>query len=122
MANLSIRYQMKWKYFFLLLGLLLAVLSGSRLLWMEVFGNLQQDSIHNGELDLRDWNAEDGKIILLDGEWEFYPSQWISEGSKQLELAGSEPRMTQVPGDGIQLCRRAPQLHTDLALTVCDYM
>lgn len=98
MANLSIRYQMKWKYLFLLLGLLLAVLSGSRLLWMEVFGNLQQDSIHNGELDLRDWNAEDGKIILLDGEWEFYPSQWISEGSKQLELAGSEPRMTQVPG------------------------
>ncbi|QUL58378.1 response regulator [Paenibacillus tritici] len=89
---------MKLKYIFLLLGLLIAVLSGSRILWMEMFGDLQQDSIKNGELHLRDWNAEDGQIVLLDGEWEFYSSQWLSDGNKQQGLVWSEPRIIQVPG------------------------
>lgn len=98
LANFSWNHQMKMKYIFLFLGLLLVVLSGSRLLWMELFGGLQQDSIKNGELHLRNWNAEDGQIVLLDGEWELYSSHWFMDGKKQQGLALREPRMIQVPG------------------------
>ncbi|WP_340026846.1 ATP-binding protein [Paenibacillus sp. FSL K6-1096] len=86
---------MKLKNFFILAGVLLAALSGLRILWMGLFGDLQHEPLNNGELHLRDWNAEDGKIVLLDGEWEFYPSQWLQDGKKQ---GVDEPSLIQVPG------------------------
>lgn len=95
--NLS-GYQMKKRHLLLFIGLLLVALSGLRLLWMELFPDQQQVSITNGHLDLRDWNAEDGGILLLDGEWEFYPSQWLMDGSGQNITGELAPRMISVPG------------------------
>lgn len=76
----------------------------------------------NGELHLRNWNAEDGQIVLLDGEWELYSSYWFKDGKKQQGLALSEPRMIQVPGDGTKLCIPGPLLHMDSARTAYEYM
>ncbi|AJS59769.1 hybrid sensor histidine kinase/response regulator [Paenibacillus sp. IHBB 10380] len=98
MANHSPKYQMKKSHTILLLGLLLAILSGSRILWMESFRDHKQELIKNGQFDLRNWNAEDGSILLLDGEWEFYPSQWLIDGSRQQLLGDNAPRHIQVPG------------------------
>ncbi|OOC64071.1 hybrid sensor histidine kinase/response regulator [Paenibacillus ihbetae] len=87
----------KKSHIVLLIGLLLVILSGLRVLWMELLPNQMQVSIKNGQLDLRHWNAEDSGVLLLDGEWEFYPSEWLSE-RKQHGAGGPEPKLLQVPG------------------------
>jgi len=89
---------MKKSYIILLLVFILVVLTGFRILWMETFQYPKQASIHNGQFDLRNWNAEDGSIHLLDGEWEFYPSQWLIDGSQRQLLGDNAPRHIQVPG------------------------
>nr|WP_314590130.1 ATP-binding protein [Paenibacillus terrigena] len=98
METHSSKYQMKKSYIILLLVFILVVLTGLRILWMETFHVPKQASIHNGQFDLRNWNAEDGSILLLDGEWEFYPSQWLIDGSRQQLLGNNAPRHIQVPG------------------------
>nr|WP_156417563.1 ATP-binding protein [Paenibacillus etheri] len=107
METQSSKYQMKKSYIILLLVFILVVLTGLRILWMETFHDPKQASIHNGQFDLRNWNAEDGSILLLDGEWEFYPSQWLIDGSRQQLLGGNAPRHIQVPGGWSEV------LHTD---------
>ncbi|MFD3258989.1 ATP-binding protein [Paenibacillus lentus] len=89
---------MKKSYIILLLVSILVVLTGLRILWMETFHVPKQALIYNGQSDLRNWNAEDGSILLLDGEWEFYPSQWLIDGSRQQLLGDNAPRHIQVPG------------------------
>ncbi|WP_339241241.1 ATP-binding protein [Paenibacillus sp. FSL F4-0243] len=98
METHSSKYQMKKSYIILLLVFILVVLTGFRILWMETFQYPKQASIHNGQFDLRNWNAEDGSIHLLDGEWEFYPSQWLIDGNRQQLLGDNAPRHIQVPG------------------------
>lgn len=98
METHSSKYQMKKSYIILLLVSILVVLTGLRILWMETFHVPKQASIYNGQSDLRNWNAEDGSILLLDGEWEFYPSQWLIDGSRQQLLGDNAPRHIQVPG------------------------
>ncbi|MEJ8545313.1 hybrid sensor histidine kinase/response regulator [Brevibacillus borstelensis] len=98
MAHSSPNYQWKKSHIIVLLGLVLVILSGSRMLWMESFRDQEHAPIKNGQFDLRDWNAEAGGILLLDGEWEFYPSQWLMDGSRQQGVGGREPKLIQVPG------------------------
>ncbi|SMF92913.1 Putative regulator of cell autolysis [Paenibacillus uliginis N3/975] len=98
MANDSPSNQMKKSHIILLIGLLLVILSGLRMLWVEVFPDQRQVSITNGHLDLRDWDAENGGILLLDGEWGFYPSQWLLDGSGQDVPGELEHRLISVPG------------------------
>lgn len=81
----------------LLLGLLIVILSSIRILWMGSFSDQKQTAIQNGQFDLRAWNAEDGDVLLLDGEWEFYPSQWLMEDRRHQALGEKEPRLIQVP-------------------------
>lgn len=107
METHSSKYQMKKSYIILLLVFILVVLTGLRILWMETFHDPKQASIHNGQFDLRNWNAEDGSILLLDGEWEFYPSQWLIDSSRQQLLGDNAPRHIQVPGGWSEV------LHTD---------
>ncbi|MED1875562.1 ATP-binding protein [Brevibacillus borstelensis] len=98
MANGSPKYQLKKSHILLLLGLLLVFLSISRVLWMESFRDQKHVPIKNGQFDLRDWNAEAGGILLLDGEWEFYPSRWLMDERRQPGVGENEPRLIQVPG------------------------
>lgn len=64
---------------------------------MEWFHLQKQVTIQNGQLDLRDWRAEDGDVLLLDGEWEFYPSQWLVSGDRE-RAANAEAKLIHVPG------------------------
>ncbi|EGL17435.1 MULTISPECIES: ATP-binding protein [unclassified Paenibacillus] len=98
MANHSSKYQIKKSTMLVMLGLLLILLSGSRILWMEMFRDQKHEPIKNGQFDLRNWNAEDGEIVLLDGEWEFYPSQRLMDGRQLQGFGESKPRLIQVPG------------------------
>ncbi|WP_256757698.1 ATP-binding protein [Cohnella sp. WQ 127256] len=98
MANHSPKYPFKMIHILLLIGLLFVILSGSRILWMETFHNQKQEPIKAGQIDLRNWNAEDGDIVLLDGEWEFYPSLLLTGGGQQQGFGESKPNLIQVPG------------------------
>lgn len=99
------------------------ILSSMRLLWVEVFPDQQQVTIKKGYLDLREWDAEEGGILLLDGEWEFYPMQWLLDGSGQDTSGGPKPpKLIAVPGDGIKLCMvMAKRLHMDLLPIACVF-
>src|SRR5699024_389611 len=60
------------KRVFILLGILalfIVFLSSLRLIWMEAFQHSTEPSIEQGELDLRDWDASQDDVFLLDGEW-----------------------------------------------------
>lgn len=98
LAKSSPNYEMKKYHIILLLGLLLIILSSSRIVWMDSFRDQKQEPIKNGQFDLRDWNAEDGDVLLLDGEWEFYPSQRLMDDKQQQVLGVNKPIPIQVPG------------------------
>lgn len=99
MANDSPIYQMKKSHMILLIGLLLVILSSLRMVWMVLLPHQEQVSITNGQLDLRHWNADDSGVLLLDGEWEFYPSLWLLDGSRRQRVpAEIEPKLISVPG------------------------
>lgn len=98
MADASPNDDMKKNHVVILLILFIVTLSGLRILWMEVSPQRAHVFIQNGQLDLRDWDAEDGKILLLDGKWEFYPSQWLMDG-KSLRIPNGTPlRFVDIPG------------------------
>ncbi|ONK22523.1 histidine kinase [Bacillus sp. VT-16-64] len=89
---------MKKRHILLMLGLLLIVLSSSRIFWMELFRDQKQRPVENGQLDLRNWDAEDGEVLLLDGDWEFYPSSLLMDEERQPGLGNAAPQLIQVPG------------------------
>ena len=66
---------------------------------MESFWNEKQMAIKHGELDLRHWDAESGDILLLDGDWEFFPQQWLIAEKERVELTEETPQLIQVPGE-----------------------
>ncbi|MED0705101.1 ATP-binding protein [Aneurinibacillus aneurinilyticus] len=97
MLNNLIRIK-KWKIF-LLVGLFLVVLTGSRILWMISFQSTEQPHVVNGQLDLRNWDATEGCTITLDGQWEFYPHTWLMSNGNHKEPVRGNPEFIQVPGN-----------------------
>ncbi len=51
-----------------------------------------------GVLDMRGWDFEKSRAISLNGEWEFYPSAFISH-EDAAQLSAAAPRYVQVPGN-----------------------
>ncbi|MGG0668652.1 ATP-binding protein [Lederbergia citrisecunda] len=94
--RISANTYMKKRNILLLIGLFLLVLSASRTLWMNTFNSLSDTDVQNGQLDLSDWHANESDVLLLDGEWEFYPSQWVMDGKWQVD--DLPKRLVQVPG------------------------
>src|SRR5699024_5080634 len=89
---------MKKHHIVLLLGLLLIILFSSRMLWIDSFRYQRHEPIKDEQVNMRDWNEEDGDILLLDGEWEFYPSQWLIENGQLQDLDQSGPTLIELPG------------------------
>lgn len=73
------------------------VLTGSRILWFELFNNSDQPHAVKGQMDLRNWNFNDEHAITLDGEWEFYPYNWLISEEKYLESKKVQSTYIQVP-------------------------
>ena len=78
--------------------LFILILAGSRIFWNISFHNTDQPRITDGQLDLRNWDMKQG-TITLDGDWEFYPHQWLIHNQREddthLKLI---PTFIQVPG------------------------
>lgn len=94
----SAKTYMKNRHIFIMIGLFILILSGSRILWEATFQNLSHTQIENGQLDLLDWNTQEEEVLLLDGEWEFYPSQWLIDDEPQTNSSNQQRKLVQVPG------------------------
>ena len=73
-----------WKWTKIIIVALLAV-TAVRLLWISfltTFDYAEKPVAVKGVLDLRGWEFSDYQTLRLDGEWEFFPSQFI-EGNEQ---------------------------------------
>ncbi|WP_340025403.1 ATP-binding protein [Paenibacillus sp. FSL K6-1096] len=82
----------------LLLIFYLTLLIGLRYLWFNAFAAAEHPEARQGVLDMRGWDFEHSRSIRLDGEWEFYPGQFLSDkdtAAQALETAN----VVQVPGD-----------------------
>ncbi|MFE3573876.1 ATP-binding protein [Lysinibacillus sp. NPDC059133] len=64
---------------------------------MQLFNNSDQPHAVKGQIDLRSWNFNDGYAITLDGEWEFYPNNWLISEEKHLESKKVQASYIQVP-------------------------
>ncbi|MGF7047651.1 sensor histidine kinase YesM [Paenibacillus sp. DS2015] len=84
----------KWKLI-VLVALFLILLTGGRIVWIALFHNTDQPSARAGQLDLRDWDASEGGVITLDGQWKFYSHEWLIDQNNEQELL---PQMLEVPG------------------------
>lgn len=93
MFNLSKQRKLWVNVLFLFMIFLL--LNAGRLIWLASFDNNEVRYIENGVLDLRSWEANKGKTINLDGEWEFFASQFIASHSNNQP---SSPQYLTVPG------------------------
>ncbi|WP_317933917.1 hybrid sensor histidine kinase/response regulator [Sporosarcina aquimarina] len=86
---------MSVKKIVLLIGLFVVVLTSFRLLWIQHHQLPDHPHAERGVVDLSDWKFEGQRPITLDGEWEFFPHEFITSSSKEIE---SNTYIT-VPGD-----------------------
>ncbi|PYI54044.1 hybrid sensor histidine kinase/response regulator [Paenibacillus flagellatus] len=73
----------------LITALFLMTLSGLRLLWVASHMPPGHPEAVRGVLDLRGWDFDNGKPIPLDGEWAFFPGQWMMSDVRTADPAGS---------------------------------
>lgn len=88
---------MKKRNIVLIVCLFTIFLTGSRVLWLKLFNNSDQPHVVEGQMDLRSWDFNDGHAITLDGEWEFYPYNWMFSEEKRLESKKDHTTYIQVP-------------------------
>lgn len=82
----------------MIIGLFLLILSFLRIQWMDMFNDVPLSHIQNGQLELQDWHASDDEVLLLDGEWEFYPSTWLFDQGDPADINESQKEFIEVPG------------------------
>ncbi len=92
---------MKIRNVLLSIVLFLLVLTGIRLIWIELYTQPSSASAHDGVLDLRSWDFNDRTIQSLAGGWEFYPNELITATSQLTEE--DRTSIVQVPGDWSKL-------------------
>lgn len=78
--------------------LFISILFGLRCIWLSIFKvSNTVPVINNGVLDLRGQDLEQANLFRLDGEWSFYPSQFVT--SKDISTLPEPSLPLQVPGD-----------------------
>ncbi|WP_238177790.1 ATP-binding protein [Paenibacillus contaminans] len=83
-----------------IIALFAMLLFGLRLAWISLFPVSETASAVNGVLDLRDLDFENSNLVNLDGEWDFYPSRFVTY--KDIASESGPPLHLQVPGDWSQ--------------------
>lgn len=80
-----------------LIFIYLAALICMRLLWYTAFSSPSQPRAIQGELDLSNWKFDDQQTVTLNGQWNFYPDNFIPPSTSfndTVRYANS----TEVPG------------------------
>ncbi|WP_336634745.1 ATP-binding protein [Lysinibacillus fusiformis] len=69
---------MKLRKMAVILILFIVFLTGSRILWLQSFTQPDQPYAMKGQMDVRNFDFQQS-ALTLDGEWSFYPSQWLMD-------------------------------------------
>lgn len=93
---MTIKNKTALTYIFTLL-IIFGVLFGLRWAWSVIFPTAEHPRAINGVLDMRDWDFERSSTIPLDGQWQFYPNQFVSH--QDIPRMEDQLRPIQVPGD-----------------------
>lgn len=81
----------------LIISLFLLVLTGFRLGWIIYHGVPDHPHAEGGVIDLSNWTFDDKQTITLDGEWEFYPNQFLNAESLQISENVHKRNLTFIP-------------------------
>lgn len=81
---------------FAILLLFFTCLISFRFMWINYHNKGEQPVITEGVLDLTDWDFSDKETISLNGEWVFYPNQFIDTPANS---SAADQTLIQVPGD-----------------------
>lgn len=90
---------MKKRHILLVIGIFLFLLSFSRIQWENLFSDIPLTDIKNGQLELQDWHVQDNQVLLLDGEWEFYPSKFLFDDGKPSHINEEQKKIINVPNE-----------------------
>lgn len=79
------------------LMILVLVLTAIRLVWIQQQVPASRMQASGGVLDLRGWNAQQSQLLLLDGEWLFYPFELIDPAAESDRTSGG--KLVKLPSD-----------------------
>ncbi|MGV2963009.1 ATP-binding protein [Paenibacillus sp. FSL L8-0435] len=85
-----------YKYLFIML-IIFGVLIGMRSVWTELFHTVDEHRAVNGVLDLRNVDLDQSPVMYLNGEWELYPDELLTQQDIAKKNGGA--KSVQVPGD-----------------------
>ncbi|MEK4076010.1 ATP-binding protein [Paenibacillus sp. FSL M7-0656] len=86
----------RYKYLIIML-IIFGVLIGMRSVWSELFHTVDEHRAVNGVLDLRDVDLDQSPVMYLNGEWELYPDELLTQQDIAKKNGGA--KSVQVPGD-----------------------
>ncbi|MCL6663048.1 hybrid sensor histidine kinase/response regulator [Paenibacillus amylolyticus] len=86
----------RYKYLFIML-IIFGVLIGMRSVWSELFHTVDEHRAVNGVLDLRGVDLDQSPVMYLNGEWELYPDELLTQQDIVKRNGGA--KTVQVPGD-----------------------
>ncbi|WP_208588460.1 hybrid sensor histidine kinase/response regulator [Gracilibacillus suaedae] len=94
---MSKQNQLTYSKIFIILLLFISLLITFRLLWIHYHDQSEQPSVKNGVLDLRESEFTNNETYSLNGEWSFYPEDFIDE--IPAENASENKELIKVPSD-----------------------
>ncbi|MBY0115857.1 ATP-binding protein [Paenibacillus xylanexedens] len=96
MKLLQTKRRDRYKYLIIML-IIFGVLIGMRSVWSELFDTVDEHRAVNGVLDLRDVDLDQSPVMYLNGEWELYPDELLTQQDIAKRNGGA--KSVQVPGD-----------------------
>ncbi len=112
----SFRLSPKWSIFLLLL-LILMMLSGLRLILTNPYSMPEAPRASQGILDLRETKIDNWHTLRLDGEWAFYPGQFIGTDP----YGSVDSSFIRVPGSwqgALETGKRSPESYGSYRLRI----
>lgn len=65
------------KNIFIIIALFLLLLTSFRFFWINYHSTPDYKTAEKGVIDLSEWEFTDKETLKLDGEWKFYPNQFL---------------------------------------------
>src|SRR5699024_7643100 len=77
----------------LMISLCLLLFAGLRIGWAFYHQPPDTAPASEGYIDLRNWNFDDRTVFRLDGEWEFYPNEFLYSESAANNIPAEKQRI-----------------------------
>lgn len=90
---------MKKKNLIKIVGLFLFIIISLRICWIVIYMKWDDPKANRGVLDLRELRLEERSPILLDGEWVFYPNEFVDPQINNKKLVKLSHSLIKVPSD-----------------------